>query len=254
MTADLYAASVQALSWDETISMAIAEGIEPTTTGGFYQVLKPRCAFLLEHRGSDLSTDLAALPTSVSITTSFAHGAPAAIMEKLGFTFAPGQTIRCMAMPPAATPPACPEGVSVRRLGSLDDSIGWDQRIQVESDLFGYPATGYVDRLRIALAHMLPQDAHWLALDATGKAIGYMTMRYTRGVAYLQGAGVLAAFRRRGITRHLLSLAIDDARAKGFDALVTTGWDDAADTTWHNLGFTKILGTLETWERPLVQG
>ncbi|KDO22433.1 hypothetical protein SPRG_12714 [Saprolegnia parasitica CBS 223.65] len=213
----LYEASAQAMLWDEAISMAIAQDVEPTTSHSFYQLAKPACMMLLDHKSDDVAESMRCLLASLDAS----------------------ETPMIVTMFP--TP--LPADSGLEALGAM-----WTDRVRVEAILFGYPPTGYVDRLRVALAHMFPRDVHWLAYDDSD-VIGYMTLRYTRGVAYLQGAGVLATHRRRGLTRHLLSLAIRDAMEKTYTTMVTTGCDAPAEATWTALGFSQVVGTLESYSR-----
>ncbi|OQS01942.1 hypothetical protein THRCLA_05634 [Thraustotheca clavata] len=255
MNDELYTTSVKAMEWDETLSMSIAQEIFPMTTLAFYQLIKPARVFLLDHVGEDLQSDLESLiastPKPTTISTSFPKRVPASIMEDLGFEYSPGQTIRLMLLDDNDSVSPVPAGVIIQKIASLDDKEMWEERILVEAELFQYPPTGYIDRLRVGLATMFENDTHFLAFDNI-KVIGYMTMRYTRGIAYLQGAGVLEPYRRQGITRHLLDLAKQDAKSKNFISMVTTGWNDAAEATWASLGFTTVLGTLETWTLKLT--
>ncbi|EQC35267.1 hypothetical protein SDRG_07493 [Saprolegnia diclina VS20] len=252
----LHAASVQAMLWDEAISMAVAQAVEPTKSHSFYQLAKPASILLLDHDSDNIAESMRHLLASLdasqtpAIETMFPTPLPAdAGLKAFGFVRSAGQTIRAMAPLRDTTEESpCQPGLRVCRVLSLDDAE-WADRLRIEAILFGYPPTGYVDRLRVALAQMFSRDVHWLAYDDNA-VVGYMTLRYTRGVAYLQGAGVLATHRRRGLTRHLLSLAILDAMDKKYTTMVTTGCDAPAEATWTALGFTQVVGTLESYSRP----
>ncbi|KAJ3144758.1 hypothetical protein HDU89_007802 [Geranomyces variabilis] len=128
----------------------------------------------------------------------------------------------------------------------------WQKRIDLECTFFPYSAQ-HTARLDPALTYMaeIGCDKHHVIVErATGKVMTYVTMRYARGVAYLQGAGTAAEFRRRGLVRVLLGKATEEAVAMGYPGMATSAWDERAQKTWHALGFTVRGNSHTEWIRP----
>ncbi|KAJ3407157.1 hypothetical protein CcCBS67573_g01574 [Chytriomyces confervae] len=259
---------IKACHWDEFIPMGVANPSNKLVQGPpFLQLIRKTSIILFEYNSpnpteTSLEQDLTALIATygsshaISIEAeAFGGVLPSAeLLQKLGFQINEGGMLRVKDI----SGPTFTAGMDIPALGLLiskvtpEDAL-WEQRISIESALFGYEKFGdgtYVANLRVALRNMWEQgDQHYLVLTESGEAVGYMTMRYRHGVAYLQGAGVLEAFRKKGITRKLLNVCVVEAQQKGFDRIVTVGHDAPAESAWAAMGFTELLGRARSYRR-----
>ncbi|KAJ3159913.1 hypothetical protein HDU86_001177 [Geranomyces michiganensis] len=127
----------------------------------------------------------------------------------------------------------------------------FQKRIDLECTFYPYTEK-HIARLGPALTYMteIGCDKHHVVVErATSKVVSYVTMRYARGVAYLQGAGTATDFRRRGLTRALLHKATEETMARGFPGMATSAWDERAEMTWAALGFTGLGSPHSEWIR-----
>ncbi|KAJ3236035.1 hypothetical protein HDU81_011232 [Chytriomyces hyalinus] len=259
---------IKACHWDEFIPMGIANPSNKLTQGPpFLQLLRKTSLILFEYNSpnpteaslkQDLSELVALHGSSHSIlieVEAFGAVLPSPeLMRKLGFLADEGGMLRVKDI----SGPSIAAEMDIPALGLLISKVTpgdalWEQRITIESALFGYEKIGdgtYVANLRIALKNMWEQgDQHYLVLSESREAVGYMTMRYRHGVAYLQGAGVLEGYRKKGITRKLLNVCMAEAQQKGFDRVFTIGHDAPAESAWAAMGFTELLGRSRAYRR-----
>ncbi|KXS13100.1 hypothetical protein M427DRAFT_58999 [Gonapodya prolifera JEL478] len=269
---------VQAAHWDEALSMSIGSSTSDIVSGPpFLAIDSPKSLTLLTFNDPH-QTDAAleqALGQVVSanrnkriVIEAGAFGPvalDAQVLLRLGFAQAKeGATPRVKALTATAAAPqtpsdaeavslALPEGLRLIRV--FPTSPEWGHRIDIERILFyAFDKDGsYCTRLKIALEDMCAKgDENYLTMDGDSVA-GYMTMRYGRDVAYLQGAGVLEQYRKKGITRAMLNVCVQDAIAKGFDSMVTAGWGEQAERAWIAMGFTLELPVPKVYRREVQQ-
>ena len=209
------------------------------------------------------------IPLASSFVRSSVHPDLLVALPPLGFTNGKPTTISALAIrdyqkKPLTRKPSLPPSVRLTEVTTPEDLA---TKIAIESILFEY-SPSHVDRLGLALEYMTygtaqARDHHYLAwfIDAhtinnPGREgeeekkeipIAYMTLRVGRGVAYLQGAGVLEPWRRRGITRAMLDHVIDVAVQLGFEVMCTTAWTDDAAAAWRAMGFEDI-GEYVEWK------
>ncbi|KAI8918217.1 acyl-CoA N-acyltransferase [Powellomyces hirtus] len=258
---------VKCMDWDEHISMAITHAPEHRLVrdSHFASLLHSNGVmhWVFEHRGHEdaLAQDLKTLVTgarkgtkwhipSIEAFSNAFLSKPELVYEALqasGFERSAGLLVRYMSIIHITNTPLqpLPCGITARL---MDAASEYEQRVQLESDIFGYPPNGYVDRLRAALRYMMERgDRHWMAWSSDGKAVGYITLRTMRGIAYIQGAGVLSEWKMKGIMRYLLALANREARRLGFHYTVLTAWNEIATAAWTAMGFTEVAREAEAW-------
>lgn len=76
-------------------------------------------------------------------------------------------------------------------------------------------------------------DAWWIALDEDDDAAGFCCLSPSRSrlsCGYLSYAGVMPAFRGRGLQKRLIRARITEARRRGWRALVTDTCDNPASS------------------------
>ncbi|KAI8823991.1 uncharacterized protein EV422DRAFT_518541 [Fimicolochytrium jonesii] len=273
-TPALLAALQKSGSWDEHISMAISNpNASIVTTPTFkYDITvgaKATRVLIFDHLGAeedmerDLKAFLAGLEKGTKValdeSAAFPH-ARAEILERVGFTnrvFAHPNVARQLDLvdvdgtpvAPTSIPP--PEGITIHEITSSTDPR-FDARVAVERDIFGYGA-GYFSHLPAALAEMMDKygDYHLLATtanqDGGEEAVGYMTLRVHRGVAYLQGAGTVETWRKRGLTKAMLARTVAKAVEWGFEVMLTVAWDENAVRAWTAMGFREV-GITRVWD------
>ncbi|KAJ3174593.1 hypothetical protein HDU87_007075 [Geranomyces variabilis] len=143
--------------------------------------------------------------------------------------------------------PTLPVGFEIHN--TVPGDAYFHQRVALESKLFPI-SESYAARLPGALAHMVTigSDQHWVVVEkAADRVVSYNTMRYGRGIAYLQNGGTEEAYRRKGFVRALMHVAEKDARERGYDGMGTTGCDDRAWATWAAIGFTEKVRKPQSW-------
>ncbi|KAI8620473.1 hypothetical protein BC830DRAFT_520780 [Chytriomyces sp. MP71] len=266
------ARSVKASSWDESIPMSLASTTTSHVQGPpFNKLVGVNSLTLFEYNETDATeaTLEAALTSLLAESNSFksiiikveTFGAiipSPELMASLGFKLKLAK--KCMrvkdlvSLPANAQPPTRDLGNGLTIVPVDPSSPLWEGRIQLEKTLFyGFDKDGsYLARLRVALKHMVDVggDIHYVVVAGEDmEVVGYMTMRYRWGVAYLQGAGVLEAYRKKGITRKMLEVSEWDCRTKGFDCIVTTGCDENAEKAWAAMGFTRLLSPSRVYEK-----
>ncbi|RKO88073.1 hypothetical protein BDK51DRAFT_42504, partial [Blyttiomyces helicus] len=119
-----------------------------------------------------------------------------------------------------------PSGVTLQPV--LTDA-DWADRVSIEQILFR-SSSDQCRRLDIALrylAHTRGSDFNVVA-RFDGGLIGFINMRYARGVAYLQGAGVVKEWRLKGVMRAMLERAVVQAKERGFEVIFTRAFDEPA--------------------------
>ncbi|KAJ3077162.1 hypothetical protein HDU98_007547 [Podochytrium sp. JEL0797] len=259
---------VKASAWDESIPMSLANPDSHVVQGPpFLYLMTAKSITLLEFTGANpesIDEELAAVlrdnadkTICIEVETLFSeslHGIKPStrlMLQSSGFECNRCQRVRVKHLDAHRNSERKLRGVEIERV--TPELAYWDARIDLEAEVFGYPANGYVDRLKIALKCMIEKgDQHWIArVNEGGKehVVGYMTMRYRHGLAYLQGAGVLESFRKMGITRLLLDSCVAGAKSKGFKQIVTTGWTTEAEMAWVAMGFVEVVGAPLRWER-----
>lgn len=210
------------------------------------------------------------IPFASSFVRSSVHPDLLVAFPPLGFTKGKPTTISALATrdyqkKPLTRKPSLPPSVRLSEVTTPEDLA---TKIAIESILFEY-SPSHIDRLGLALEYMTygtaqARDHHYLAwfvdphTTIPGREgeeekeipIAYMTLRVGRGVAYLQGAGVLEPWRRRGITRAMLDHVIDMAVQLGFEVICNTAWTDDAAAAWRAMGFEDIGEYIEwKWTR-----
>ncbi|KAJ3112052.1 hypothetical protein HK100_002462 [Physocladia obscura] len=252
---------VKCSSWDESIPMSIASDTSILTPGPpFMKLTTPKSITLFEYNAPlpEPETAERELQTVVQeadatgkqqITIQIETFGPVVPSKKflssLGFVEQKGQQVRIKNIANVQNSNgsniSVPVGFEILKV-SPDSGSDWTERLDIEIMLFGYPPA-HAAKLSPALEYMHARgDEHYIVkhLDR-GVAAGYMTMRYTHGLAYLQGAGVLEEYRKKGLTRALLNVCVGDAKRKGFTSIATTGWNDAAEKAWEAMGRKKRM-------------
>ncbi|KAJ3007424.1 hypothetical protein HKX48_009119 [Thoreauomyces humboldtii] len=152
--------------------------------------------------------------------------------------------------PPAPSAVLAPVADAFDILPTAPHDAYFQKRVDLEKKMFPY-GEAYLSNLPGALTHMcdVGSDRHWVAVDrTTDLVVSYTTMRYGRGIAYLQNAGTEQAYRRKGLSRALHEMAANDALERGFDGMATNGFDDQAWACWIAMGFVEDRSPFKHWE------
>ncbi|KAJ3411486.1 hypothetical protein HDV05_002139 [Chytridiales sp. JEL 0842] len=264
---DLLAHFHKSCFWDERITMAIESNPESYQVTPAFRLHRGQTSCcILEHLGrpssfkQDLDSLIQELFTNETSTIKkleilwgpvFAMRYDQTVLESFRFEKQPQQMSDIVRRLDLQTPPTpdtktLPTGFRIERLTPEH----FEQRIEIETKLFGYPTTGtYIHRLRAALSYMIQAkaDLHYLVFAPDNNAVGYMTLRIGRGVCVVQGAGVLEEYRRMGITRCLLNRALVDAWEGGFRVVGCVAWDEIATKSWEAMGFMPVE-VVSQWE------
>ncbi|RKO87076.1 hypothetical protein BDK51DRAFT_42281 [Blyttiomyces helicus] len=251
--------------WDEMISMSLGSthiAHNPGPPFRSWTNASGKDLRLLEYTApngtaSSLAADLSALlatckpgTTIEVLSETFGPIKPSPeLLQSLGFVASSGGVVRTLEIPASYTPTtAFPAGVT---LHPVTTELDWADRVSIEQILFSYPLKGdYVRRLDVALRYLANDrrsDFNVIARHE-GSVIAYINMRYARGVAYLQGAGVMASWRKRGLMRAMLERAVVEAQGKGFAVVMTRAWDEDARKAWVAMGFAGALVCDSKWK------
>ena len=155
------------------------------------------------------------------------------------------------------TPPAAPEGVTLRAVDGLEDRVAL-HRVFEESfaDHFGHASVPTEDWLaRISALPGADEGRWWLAL-LDGVPVGLCIQDDSRaefGDGYVRTLGVVASARGRGIARWLLGCAAADSISRGrtgvalaVDGQNTTG----AVALYQSVGY-EARHVIDVWCRPI---
>jgi hypothetical protein len=119
-------------------------------------------------------------------------------------------------------PPIGPAGITVRRVGTLDD---FRRLREVGFEAFGTPA-------EVRAANLARIEKAWAESRADGRRTGYLAflgdravafawlIRLTSGPPYLGGGGTIPSARGRGAYRALVRVRWDDAVRIGMPTLI----------------------------------
>ncbi|KAJ2997253.1 hypothetical protein HDV02_005715 [Globomyces sp. JEL0801] len=252
----------KATFWDETISMTLTKPECYNISPPFHTCLSysGKRLDVFEYIGDgDIAIDFKKLISSntsleIHVTVGMAFDVKEELLLELGFIKNPfhhTQVIRVLDISTVLNSnQKVFEGYEIRLMP--DDEKSFEQRIKVESDIFGYPINGnYLDRLRYALKDMIKKgDLNYLCYSSEGQVVGYLTLRLHYNIPVIQGSGVLEGHRRKGLNRAMLSCAINKCKELGYLYAGTVAWDDVAAKTWESLGFLPAFQCSEWTRKP----
>ncbi|KAJ3286559.1 hypothetical protein HDU79_006402 [Rhizoclosmatium sp. JEL0117] len=262
-------------TWDEMIYPLDSSDRNLTTANNFLYLSRPKRITVLDYiqknaSQEDFNRDLAAFVAGneakdivievYGFSPGTFHPSPQQL-EALGFTQSRGGAagkIRCRNL--VAESNTCgqvplPPGFSIIQVTPTHPD--WPNRIQFETTLFSYsPAHIEWFNLQLSVLSDLGADEHFIIKeDSSGDCVGYLTMRYRYGLAYVQGAGVSERFRRKGFTRHLVEeYGIKRAKERGYEMVVVIGWSNEADRAWGAMGFDEVEGAqTSSWTKKVAK-
>jgi GNAT superfamily N-acetyltransferase len=140
----------------------------------------------------------------------------------------------------AATQPVTPEGVRLREVRSRPDL---DRIAAMEEAVWGKPRDGLADRLERDVSGDVPELSVVVA-EAGGEVISAGWVRYETGTGFatLWGGSTLAAWRRRGVYRALVTYRARLADARGCTMLEVDASDESRPIL-ERLGFIAVTTT-----------
>ncbi|KAG0611508.1 hypothetical protein M758_7G145200 [Ceratodon purpureus] len=223
------------------------------------------CLIQESHESSTLKS--ISIPFGPSFVRTSLHPNLLSALPPLGFSQGKPTTISALAT--RAYQKKQRQLPSSLRLREVTTPEELSHKIAIESGVFEYPSS-YINALGLALEYMTygtaqARDHHYLAWFTpdssadegvkTELPVAYFTLRVGRGVAYVQGAGVLEPWRRHGITRAMLDHAIDVAVQLGYEVIGNSAWTDDAAAAWRAMGFEDVGEFTEwKWENNMTAG
>lgn len=94
----------------------------------------------------------------------------------------------------------------------------------------------------VLLASLCRDGTLWVAVDERDEPIGFLAAHGLDGLFYIAEVSVARSHQRQGIGGKLIAVAVDHARAAGFDAVTLTTYRDLSwnKPYYSGLGFAEI--------------
>jgi GNAT superfamily N-acetyltransferase len=149
---------------------------------------------------------------------------------------------------PLPLPPAAPRGIDIRPVTTLAEM---DAHIDIQLGAYGV-APDIIDRLRPLRRTWLGSAGRRFYLaHVDGRPAGEAALYWREDLAYLESAGTLPAFRRRGIQRALIDRRIADAAALGCRVIIGGADFENNSRTNQMAGGLAVAYTTALWrQRP----